>query len=184
MRCCTKCGEEKEFTEFNKSKSGKFGYTEKCKACRRLAYLDIQEVVKARASQWKKDNPERRLENNRNWRAENIELARKYAREWVSRNQEYVYAQASKYRAKKQQATAGWDEELTDFCMQEAYDLVRLRKETTGVSWDTDHIIPIKGKDVCGLHVWNNLQVIPASLNRSKGNRNANSYGWSEHFRC
>lgn len=183
MRCCTKCGEEKEFTEFNKNKSGKFGYTEQCKACRRLTYLDTQEAVKARASQWKKDNPEKRLENNRKWREDNLELSRKYAREWVSRNKSYVNAQASKYRAKKESAAVAWDTELTDFCMQEGYDLLQKRKQVTGQSWDIDHIVPLKGKTSCGLHVWNNLQVIPAGLNRSKGNRHDARYKWSDHFR-
>ena len=31
--------------------------------------------------------------------------------------------------------------------------------------------IPLKGKLVSGLHVWNNLAVIPASINLSKGNK-------------
>jgi len=34
-----------------------------------------------------------------------------------------------------------------------------------------DHRIPLKGINVCGLHVENNLQAIPAPLNIAKGNR-------------
>tara|TARA_R110000868_G_scaffold117284_1_gene311705 strand:+ start:82 stop:678 length:597 start_codon:yes stop_codon:yes gene_type:complete len=36
--------------------------------------------------------------------------------------------------------------------------------------FEVDHIIPVKGKNVCGLHVLKNLQVIPRSENRRKGN--------------
>jgi hypothetical protein len=183
MRCCTKCGEEKEFTEFNKSKSGKFGYTEQCKTCRKLTYLNTQVVVKARASQWKKNNPQKRLENNRRWRENNLELSRKYGREWAARNKNYSNAQASKYRATRLQANVSWDNELTDFCMQEAYDLLQRRCMSTKQNWDIDHIIPLKGKTACGLHVWNNFQVIPSSLNRSKGNRHDTRYRWTDHFR-
>ena len=33
-----------------------------------------------------------------------------------------------------------------------------------------DHVIPLKGKNVCGLHVENNLRLIPGIDNLRKGN--------------
>ena len=36
---------------------------------------------------------------------------------------------------------------------------------------DVDHILPIKGRNVCGLHVHNNLQLLTHEANSAKGNR-------------
>ena len=37
--------------------------------------------------------------------------------------------------------------------------------------YHVDHVIPLQGKNVCGLHVENNLKAILATLNMAKGNR-------------
>lgn len=46
----------------------------------------------------------------------------------------------------------------------------RLTQET-GTAHHVDHIFPLCGKEVSGLHVATNLQVIPATINLAKGSR-------------
>ena len=76
----------------------------------------------------------------------------------------------SNYRAKKAERTPKWDQELTQFVVEEAHHLRGMRDRMFPFKWDVDHVIPLRGELVSGLHVWNNLQVIPASTNRSKNN--------------
>lgn len=51
------------------------------------------------------------------------------------------------------------------------YQQARNLTQTTGTQHHVDHIIPLNGKLVCGLHVHNNLQVITATENVRKHNR-------------
>jgi len=69
-----------------------------------------------------------------------------------------------------------------NFLCNEVRALVWLRSDVTGIKWELDHIIPISGIDVCGLHVENNLQVIPAYLNARKNNHLTGRVLWKEFF--
>lgn len=66
---------------------------------------------------------------------------------------------------------ARFTDELTLLVVQEAHDLRIRRNTVTGTEWHVDHKVPLKGKYVCGLHIWSNLQVIPKILNLKKGNK-------------
>lgn len=51
------------------------------------------------------------------------------------------------------------------------YDEAKEATRVTGIAHHVDHIIPLRGKLVSGLHVPWNLRVIPATENCAKGNR-------------
>lgn len=72
------------------------------------------------------------------------------------------------YQAAKISAMPGWvDAEAIKAVYTEAD---RLTKET-GIPHHVDHIVPLKGRGVCGLHVEYNLQPLPALENLRKGNK-------------
>lgn len=66
---------------------------------------------------------------------------------------------------------ARFTDELTQFVTSEAHDLRKRRNQLFGFEWHVDHILPLKGAIVCGLHIWSNLQVIPKVSNLKKGNK-------------
>lgn len=74
----------------------------------------------------------------------------------------------AKYRACKLNATPAWAD-LDK--IQWFYNYAIWLSQITGVPHEVDHIIPLQGENVCGLHVENNLQVIPMRDNRIKGNK-------------
>ena len=102
-------------------------------------------------------------------RRKNVPLseARRAARtKWAKNNQTYFTAMRS-YRRTLEKALDPFE----FWVLQEAVSLARLRETVVGGRWHVDHIVPLKSKIVCGLHCSANLQVIPAIINSSKGNR-------------
>lgn len=55
--------------------------------------------------------------------------------------------------------------------IREFYGIARRISQCMGVRWQVDHVIPVQGPSVCGLHVQSNLRLLPAVANRAKSNR-------------
>jgi len=87
--------------------------------------------------------------------------------QWRRNNRDKCNAYEGQYRAAKLNRTPAW---ANHFFMNEAYALSQLRTKMTGIQWHVDHIIPLRGKLISGLHVENNLQVITATENHKKNN--------------
>jgi hypothetical protein len=122
----------------------------------------------SRNAAWKKVNPDRRAAASLAWVARNPERHAANCRAWKRANPGKVAASTRHRQARQIQATPTW---ANEFFIAEAYELAALRTRVLGSAWQVDHIVPLRSKRVCGLHVENNLAVIPAVVNASKGNR-------------
>jgi hypothetical protein len=73
-------------------------------------------------------------------------------------------------RLAKLQRTPSWLTDIDYERIGNEYKLAALLTKVTGSSWHVDHIIPLQGKMVSGLHVPSNLRVLPATENIRKSN--------------
>ena len=116
-------------------------------------------------------DPETKKEKNQIYRKENPEYFKKANKKWKAKNPHKQLAYNGKRRAAKLLRTPKWLTSDDLFFIEEAYHLAKLRTETLSIQYHVDHILPLQGKKVSGLHVPNNLQVIPAKINLQKSNK-------------
>lgn len=96
---------------------------------------------------------------------------REIASRWQRNNKGKVNANTALRHAAKMQRTPKWltkEEKIHIRCL---YQVAAMRSQESGQEWHVDHIVPLQGENVSGLHVPWNLQILPAVENMSKGNR-------------
>lgn len=77
-------------------------------------------------------------------------------------------SRAGEYLAKKKLATPIWAN-MTE--IEQIYAHARRLSFETSIPHHVDHIVPIRGKKVSGLHIHTNLQILTATENLKKGNQ-------------
>ena len=93
------------------------------------------------------------------------------------KNPARVKANKIKYEAKLDRATPKWLTESDWASMNRIYEEARRLTRKTGVKHQVDHIIPVNGDNISGLHVPTNLQILTQSENVAKSNRYAELSG-------
>lgn len=145
----------------------------------RLGKEKIREYNQAYAAA----NKEKISKIAKSWRERNSEKLKAYRKKRYQENKQkyyernlkkwlempHVVLEACRRRtAMKRQAVPAWANQEK---IKEAYLIAELLTKILKISYQVDHIVPLKSKFVCGLHVEHNLQVITASENAAKGNR-------------
>lgn len=144
---CTICLKKKQISEFYLRSNGTVGEY-KCKHCL--------------------------IEKRKNHSIANYELVRETNRKAVSsfqkRNPDKNCEKVAKYNANKKQRVPIWlsQEDLSK--IKSIYKMCRSITIKTGIKHEVDHVVPINGKLVSGLHVPWNLQIITKDENLKKSN--------------
>lgn len=115
-------------------------------------YLKNKESIKIKVHNWSALNPEKRKKNALNW---------------VKKNAAYCCERSRLRQAKIKEATPAWSEKDKTLAIYEQ----AMERRGNGENVSVDHIVPLKSKTVCGLHVPWNLRIIDATENMKKSNK-------------
>lgn len=170
--------------------SDRYTSTAICVACVQLAgvdrYKNNRESQYGAWRKWYEANKDAHNERVKKWQTVNKDKTRADAKAWVAANPEKVAAKTKRYRkahpdkvtawavasvARRAKRVPKWLSDDDKWMLQEAYALARQRTKMFGFVWEVDHIIPLRGATVSGLHVPTNIQVIPKAHNRAKRNK-------------
>lgn len=190
-KMCRLCNEHKSYSSFPRRPAMSDGYRNECKPCINAKY---REAARSHTAKYRKNNPakageyyqknkeairaaqrerykssrEHELERSAKWYAENKERRLAKCREWQKNNAGKCRAYIAKYGAAKRKRTVAW---ANSFLIELQYKMAAAMTRISGIKYEVDHIIPLQGENVSGLHVHNNLQVITETENRSKSNK-------------
>lgn len=146
---------------------------EKVRAQGRARYAADIELSRQKVREYRARNPEaakeinkrsrakhleRRLQDARDYKAKNKDKVKQSAKQWRERNITKVYALNIQRKKAIKLRTPAWADKkaITNFYME--------RPE----GYEVDHIIPLQGDFVSGLHILENLQYLPAEENHRK----------------
>lgn len=155
MRICKHCGKNENEVRWVTTRGKNHGFV--CRQCANAVYYakvlaDPQAFKEAcKIRYWR--NPEKSISQCRKWNTENPGLR---------------LANTKRNELRKKSRVPAWANHVE---IAKIYVLAAEMSRTTGVKHNVDHIIPLKGKLVSGLHVENNLQIITETANKVKKNR-------------
>ena len=153
---CTKCGTEKPHNQFNKDKYKPLGLRYVCKCCEAAYRLSTKALNDARNAAYYVAHKDEASTRMKTWRKANPHIHN---------------ALEAKRRAVKLQATPPWLTKDDFAAIQQFYTMSNQLTELNGKIYHVDHIIPLLGKTVCGLHVPWNLQILDGPENLAKSNK-------------
>jgi len=172
---CRVTQEEQPLDNFYKNGNYYRGY---CKVCntfmRKLRYQEDPSVILSTNARSYEKNKEawsdQKREYYKEYSKDNKQKELKRKSDWKKLNKGKVSEQSARRRSSLLYRTPSWLSEGDYKKMQSVYAQAQDCSVVTGEPYHVDHIVPLNGENVCGLHVPWNLQVLPADINIAKSN--------------
>lgn len=162
MKICTKCSKIKALDQFNKHTKSPDGLAYWCNECykkiNRTRYEKNQTKIIARVKKWQQEHPDRDRDNAR-------------SSAWQKANSGKWNAYIAKKRAKIKERMPKWLSIDHLIEIRHFYEDASRFSKINNEPYHVDHIVPLQGRNVSGLHVPWNLQILKGSENCSKSNK-------------
>lgn len=133
----------------------------------RIAYEE-RNLEKVAAYRNSPEFKERAVKRAKAFAKSNPEKSRKQSLLWHKRHPAKSAFISKTYQARKRKAVPVWANMIR---IEALYSLAAMLTSNTSEKWHVDHIVPLQGKYVCGLHIYENLRVVPAAVNLQKSNK-------------
>lgn len=174
-KICSVCNEEKEFTQFPKNSTKPNGISSECKLCKSRLDKEYRRQNKHKLREYFKqhyiENKEKKVEQVKQWQEDNWPKVLSYKAKYRSKNPSRCKAIANKRAKNKSLRTPNWLTKEQFIEIEKFYELAILLTAQSGELHHVDHIVPLNGEKVSGLHVPWNLQVLTATENMKKSNK-------------
>lgn len=144
-------------------------YQENAEAKREYARrhrIDNNESVTAGQRRRYHENSEKIKKDQKRYREKNKEKIRAAQQAYRDRDRAGWNARGSASRAERIKRVVPWSDPAKT---KEIYDTAIEVSRITGMPWEVDHVMPMQGSGVSGLHHQDNLMIVPKYDNRSKG---------------
>lgn len=170
-------------TAFSPRKKSSDGFASRCRECRQATRPKAREAAQrvaryhaggekslVRQREYQDANREKYRAASQKWRGKNPEKQKIAQRRWAEENPHKNAAAAQRYYTRKRNRTPLWLTEKDWREIETFYQRAAELTAETGIKHVVDHVVPLHGKRISGLHCPGNLQVITAAENLAKSN--------------
>lgn len=178
-KICLRCCKKKDLSEYTPHKRSHLGVLPRCKPCQAELAREYRRVNKEKVRQYDREfkrkeyqaDPDKFRKRKKEEYWSDPDKFRKRNIEFYSKNRELYYNQARLRGKRVKRATPQWLTSEQKKAILAMYALRDKLEKISPVRLNVDHIVPLKGRNVCGLHVPWNLQLLEEGLNKSKSNK-------------